>query len=121
MALSQVGINRIIADFLLGFEPTWSFGISSFLATNVMNNLPMSILYADLLSFVGNHLNALLATIIASNIGAIFSPLGALARIMWRRILKDHDVSFSFARFVKYGSLISIPALFAALGGLFIL
>ena len=95
--------------------------VTLFMALSGFLNLPMSILYADLLSFVGNHLNALLATIIASNIGAIFSPLGALAGIMWMRILKDHDVSFSFARFVKYGSLISIPALFAALGGLFIL
>jgi Na+/H+ antiporter NhaD/arsenite permease-like protein len=37
---------------------------------------------------------------------------------MWMSILKKHEVKFSFLQFVAYGTIVSIPTLFAALGGL---
>jgi len=92
----------------------WSYGLSSFFLANLMNNLPMSIFFADLLSLVPYNELALFATIISSNLGAILTPIGALAGIMWMRILKEHDLNFSFGKFTLYGMAISIPTLLIA-------
>ena len=45
----------------------------------------------------------LFGSIIASNIGAYFTPLGALAGIMWMSILKKSGLKFGFKEFLKYG------------------
>ena len=78
----------------------------------------MSIFYADLLSFLPSSESALFATIISSNLGAILTPIGALAVIMWMRILKEHDLEFSFGKFTLYGLAVSIPTLLVAFAGL---
>jgi Na+/H+ antiporter NhaD/arsenite permease-like protein len=39
---------------------------------------------------------------------------------MWMSILKAHGLRFRFLDFFKYGSLIAIPTLVAALAGLFV-
>ncbi len=114
MALSNEGISLEIGNFLSQFQPMWSYGLSSFFLANLMNNLPMSIFFADLLSLVPYNELALFATIISSNLGAILTPIGALAGIMWMRILKEHDLNFSFGKFTLYGMAISIPTLLIA-------
>lgn len=58
------------------------------------------------------------AATIGSNIGAFFTPVGALAGIMWASILKRFNVDLSFKKFILYGIVISIPTLLAALFGL---
>jgi arsenical pump membrane protein len=63
---------------------------------------------------------ALFAAVIGSNLGAFFTPTGALAGIMWTGQLHDHGVSFSFIRFVKYGATVAVPAMAAALLGLWL-
>ncbi len=121
MGLTQAGITERIGSFLSQGEPVLSYGLSSFAAANVMNNLPMSVLYSGLLPSSGAYQKALYATIASSNLGAILTPVGALAGILWMRILKSHGVDFSFAKFCCYGALISIPTLFACLSPLFFL
>ncbi|MBQ1684750.1 MAG: arsenical efflux pump membrane protein ArsB, partial [Clostridia bacterium] len=54
------------------------------------------------------------------NIGAFLTPIGAIAGIMWMSVLKLHRVKLSFFDFVRYGILISVPSICAALFGLFI-
>ena len=39
---------------------------------------------------------------------------------MWTGQLHDHGVSFSFIRFVKYGATVAVPAMAAALLGLWL-
>ena len=90
------------------------------MSANLINNIPMSVLFANLVSASDTtiQLKALYASVIGSNIGAYLTPIGALAGIMWMSILKKHEVKFSFLQFVAYGTIVSIPTLFAALGGL---
>jgi arsenical pump membrane protein len=100
-----------------------SFGISSFFAANIVNNIPMSVLYSSVLG--GMEMNALTvaalySAVIGSNLGAFFTPPGALAGIMWTGQLHDHGVPFSFTRFVRYGATVAVPALAAALLGLWL-
>ncbi len=100
-----------------------AFGLSSFLAANVVNNIPMSVLYSSILAGMGTTAlttAARLAAVIGSNLGAFFTPTGALAGIMWTGQLHDHGVRFSFARFVRYGATVAIPTLAAALLGLWV-
>ena len=98
-------------------NPIYSYGISSFLMSNVMNNIPMSIFYSSLTSSLEglNQTKAIYASIIGSNIGALFTPLGALAGLMFSSLVRKKGVRFSFLDFFKYGVLISIPTLFVSL------
>ena len=59
--------------------------------------------------------------IIGSNIGAILSPMGALAGIMWLGYLKKHNVKYTFSTFIKNGIIISIPVMFIALIVLYVI
>ena len=98
------------------------YGLSSFLAANVMNNIPMAVAFSSIARNLpwSYMLPATYASIIGSNLGAYFTPLGALAGIMWSGILNRMGIQFSFQKYVSYGVRISIPALAAALFGLWI-
>ena len=58
---------------------------------------------------------AVYAAIVGSNLGALLTPVGALAAIMWSNILKKNHVAFRYTSYIKNGVILSIPALFAAL------
>ena len=80
----------------------------------------MSVLFSQIPQFT-NQLQfsqAIFSTIIGSNLGAFVTPIGALAGIMFTGLVNDQDVKFSFKTFIKYGVIISIPTLVAALIGL---
>ncbi len=81
--------------------------ISSTLSCNVINNIPMTLMYGSILENT-NNLKLVYATIIGSNIGAILTPVGALAGIMWMRLLKINNVNYSFLQFTKNGILITL-------------
>ncbi len=131
LALNKYGHTARLATWLGQFNtvPTviLAFGIASFLAANVLNNIPMSVLFSAVIAALPMADDpsratlisaALFASVIGSNLGAFFTPTGALAGIMWTGQLHDHGVPFSFATFIKYGAAVSVPALLAALSGL---
>lgn len=98
-----------------------TYGISSTLSDNLINNIPMSLGYSSILSNVNNYQNpAIFATIIGSNIGAFLTPIGALAGIMWMSILKNQNIKFNFIDFTKYGIILTPIILLFALIGLYI-
>ena len=113
VALSYQGISDYISSFLNKGPSIWIYGFSSFISANIINNIPMSILFSNIVKgLTGNaYLEAVYASIIGSNIGAIFTPIGALAGIMFSSLLNKHDIKFSFLSFIKYGFIISIPTL----------
>lgn len=117
MALNKYGITAIISTDLSALNPVFGFGLSSFLTANIINNIPMTILYSNILETVVPVLQtpAIFAAVIGSNIGAYLTPIGALAGIMWMQILKKQGVKLSFPKFIEYGMLISVPTIFAAL------
>ena len=133
LALDKYGHTATLATWLGQFQsvPTviLAFGVASFLAANILNNIPMSVLFSSVISVLpmaGDPARqtlisaALFASVIGSNLGAFFTPTGALAGIMWTGQLHDHGVPFSFITFVKYGVAVSVPALLAALAGLMV-
>lgn len=120
LALADCGITQNFADSLQRTDCALSFGTTSALFANVINNIPMSVLYSKVLQSVGtqNLYSALYATVIGSNLGALLTPIGALAAIMWSAILKKHNVRFRFFDFVWRGFLVGVPTLLCAIAGL---
>lgn len=117
LALQNSGITAVIAEKLSAGNAVFTFGATSFLASNLINNIPMSVLYSAITNTAdsASYTQALYASIIGSNLGAFFTPLGALAGIMWTSLLKNSNIRMSFARFTKYGTAIAIPSLTASL------
>ena len=119
MGLNKVGVTAQLSAWLLGGGEIFSVGVGSFLAANLVNNIPMSVLFSSVVSPGGvASLPALYAAVIGSNIGAFFTPLGALAGIMWMALLRQYHVKLSFGKFVLYGAVISVPTLLVSLLGL---
>jgi len=103
-SLSTVSGDLLTAVVGLGF-------LSSF-ASNFMNNQPMTILFTKILqnsNFLASSViqkGCMYALILGSNFGANFTLIGALAGIMWSKILLDKGVTISFKEFAKNGFLV---------------
>ena len=117
ISLNYQGIAAKIGDFLNQGSIIVNYGVSSFLLSNVINNIPMSILFSNIPTALtnGSYLQATYASIIGSNIGAFLTPIGALAGIMFSNLLNKYDMKFTFLDFIKYGSIISLPVLATSL------
>lgn len=121
-SLNESGVSNIISSSLIflsrdnTFLTTIVYGYSSLLTCNLLNNIPMSVLFSSLLNlYEGNYLvNATYASIIGSNLGALITPIGALAGIMWLDILKRRGINISFFSFIKYCALISLISALSA-------
>ena len=118
VALNEQGIASKIGELLGSTNSTWIYGYSSFLTCNLINNIPMSILYTNISSSLSgvSYYQAIYASIIGSNIGAFLTPIGALAGIMFSTLVNENNVRFTFIDFIKYGVIISIPVLTVCLG-----
>ncbi|MGM9969541.1 MAG: SLC13 family permease [Anaeroplasma sp.] len=97
-----------------------SFILSSTISANLINNIPMTLAFGSILNGT-NNINCIYATIIGSNIGAILTPIGSLAGIMWLRILKDNNIKYSFIDFVKNGIVIELFLIMSSVISLFLL
>lgn len=124
LSLKENGVMALLENSLdtLSINPlaeTFSYAISSTLFDNIINNIPMSVLYSSILE--GKSELAIFSTIIGSNIGAYLTPIGALAGIMWMSILKKYNVDFNFVSFMKYGLILVPIALVSSVFGLYVL
>ncbi|MCH5162790.1 MAG: hypothetical protein J1G38_04800 [Clostridiales bacterium] len=122
VVLADAGVTEIIAKAMGSSLPILKYGTASFAASNLINNIPMSVLFSSIIETSNGvaGIPAIFATVIGSNIGAFFTPIGALAGIMWGSIISKHDTKFGYFDFLKIGVTVAIPTLFAALGGLWL-
>lgn len=124
LSLQEQGVTSSIGELLGKDISIIKYGVASFLSANLINNIPMSVLFCPIIeSLAGTsaQLGAVYATIVGSNLGALLTPIGALAGIMWSSMLKKHDVKLSYGSFIKYGSAISIPSLIVTLAVLLLI
>lgn len=100
----------------------YTYGFTSFLMCNVLNNIPMSVMMEKVIVSSNTiYLSeSVYSSIIASNIGAYLTPIGALAGIMWMSILHNTGIKFSFKQFIRYGVFVSLIVLITALSILMI-
>ncbi len=122
IGVDKYGLAQSLARSLSDISPLFSYGFVSFFFSNLINNIPMTILFREVLAVDASlSLPAVYATIIGSNLGAILSPIGALAGIMWMSILKREGIRYGYGSFMKYGLLISLPLMLISLLGLSLL
>ncbi len=122
VVLNEQGATYAIGELFGDSLPILKYGMSSFLASNLINNIPMSVLFSSIIESTGGaDIAAVFATIIGSNLGALFTPIGALAGIMWSNILNKHGVKFGYLDFLKIGVTVAIPTLATALGSLWLM
>ena len=114
MGLDSTGITDILAGFIGIGDGILSYGISALLSSNLLNNIPMSVLFSKILA-VEPSMPSVYATIAGSNIGAFLTPVGALAGIMWSNLIRENNVKLSVGKFISYGSVIGIPTMLASL------
>ena len=87
----------MLAKLLGEHNEIFSYGLMSFISANVINNIPMSVLFSKILSYSSElGVGGIYATVIGSNIGAFLTPVGALAGIMWSNLLRKNGVKISF-------------------------
>jgi arsenical pump membrane protein len=92
--------------------------LSSTLFANIMNNQPMTVLFTKTLNDpillgTGIEYEALLyGLIIGSNLGANITFFGALAGLMWRKMLSDMGEKVQLSIFFKTGIKTILPVIF---------
>ncbi len=79
-------------------------------AANLLNNLPALLISLDATSTMTAGQWAWLAGL---NTGAVLLPIGALANLLWWRILRQEEVDLSFRRYVTVVLPVAGPALVA--------
>ena len=120
LALKNSGATDILSTLLVSGAKTDGiiFGFLSTISANLLNNIPMSVLFEKII--LSKSLPAVYGSIIGSNIGAFLTPVGALAGIMWSKILTKYEIEMPFKKFVLYGAVIALPTLISSVGALYL-
>jgi len=116
--LSQYGVVDYLAYVISSFSTSLASGIAingfaGIVLANIINNQPMTILFSSILtsdSFIVSDLvfqGSAYAVVIASNIAASVTIVGALAGIMWKKILGVKGLKISYLDFLKVGLTIT--------------
>jgi len=116
--LNQYGAIDYLATFISQFSTSLASGIIvngffGIVLANIINNQPMTILYSNILisnSFAVNESifrGSAYAVVIASNLAASLTILGALAGLMWKKILATKGLNISYIDFFKKGIIIT--------------
>ncbi|KAB7704726.1 arsenic transporter [Bacillus aerolatus] len=116
--LRNVGLNHLIVENLKGFVMANHFnasmvmGLFLTLLSNVTNNLPAVMIGTLSITEMGlDHQTmqiAYLANVIGSDIGALLTPVGTLATLIWMFLLKKHSIKITWGQYMKV-TFIVIP------------
>ena len=114
LSLEKSGVTEKIAAALVKGDNAdgVSFGFLAAGLSNLLNNIPTSVIAEKIIA--GKSLYATYGAVIGTNIGAFITPVGALAGIMWNKILADYKIKFPFIKFFVFGLIVAVPTLAAA-------
>jgi Na+/H+ antiporter NhaD/arsenite permease-like protein len=137
--LQSTGWVAILGNFVyrlsqnLGALPTLLIvGFLSIAGISLCNNQPITILIAKILlhatraagrgpkNLKSGDLALVFGCVVASNLGALLTLNGALAGLMWMKMLQDHKVHLKIGRFMWIGALVTVPTFVVALVALWI-
>lgn len=100
----------------------WTGGLLTVMS-NLINNLPSVMIGTMALTDMGLDGRTLqiayLANIIGSDVGALLTPLGTLAALIWMFILKQHGIRVSWGAYIRNALLVIPAGLFVSLAALY--
>lgn len=111
LALAKSGALTKLSSLLISGEKSdgLTFGFLTAGLSNLLNNIPASVVMEKIVA--GKSLAATFGAIIGTNIGAFITPVGALAGIMWNKILSDYGIKLPFYKFALYGIAVAAVSL----------
>ncbi|QBP42855.1 arsenic transporter [Paenisporosarcina antarctica] len=108
---SVIKENLVFASFITG--------IFISVLSNLMNNLPSVMLGTLIITDMGLDIQTLqvsyIAIIIGSDIGALLSPLGTLATLLWMFVLRKNGIYITWSKYFKVALLVIPMTLFVTL------
>lgn len=85
-------------------------GILISILSNIMNNLPSVMLGTLIITDMGMDLQTLqvsyISIIIGSDIGALLSPMGTLATLLWMFVLRKNGIDISWSKYFKVAVMV---------------
>lgn len=100
----------------------WTGGLLTVMS-NLINNLPSVMIGTMTLTQMGLDERTLqiayLANIIGSDVGALLTPLGTLAALIWMFILKQHGIRVRWGAYIRTALLVVPAGLFVSLTALY--
>jgi arsenical pump membrane protein len=109
-AASRHGLGSAVSDLLPAGSSLPDLLLIAVLAAvlaNLVNNLPATLILLPVAASLGT--GALLAMLIGVNVGPNATPVGSLATLLWRRVLRSAGVNLPVAEFLRLG-LLTVPA-----------
>ncbi|WP_375484814.1 SLC13 family permease [uncultured Mycobacterium sp.] len=120
-AVTDNGLDDAVGDLIprhKGFVALLSVAAVAAVLANVINNLPAVLVLIPLTAAKGPA--AVLAVLIGTNIGPNLTYAGSLATLLWRRIMRQHNLATGLAEFSVLGLLATPAALIAAVVALWV-
>lgn len=126
IGLRKTGITAVLSQ-QLALLYVWGLTLSAagtgFIATllsGVMNNLPTSLINAQVLQDLTGIDPAVqevmvYANVIGCNIGAKITPIGSLSTLLWLDILSRKGFHVSWSQYVRIALILTLPVLFISL------
>ena len=128
--LKNVGLNDFIVSSLKGIvaqdplQATIIMGMLSTILSNLVNNLPAVMI--STIAIVDMEMDPLttqiayLANVIGSDLGALLTPIGTLATLIWMFELKKHGVKMTWGKYLKVTLFVIPIGLFVSLFSLYL-
>ncbi|WLV23714.1 arsenic transporter [Aciduricibacillus chroicocephali] len=114
--LRNVGLNEVIMHLVRDvvvnspFNATFIMGALTTVFSNLFNNLPAVMI--STMSIIDMDLNTnllqltYLASVIGADIGALLTPIGTLATLIWMFLLKKESIKISWGQYLKVTFLV---------------
>ena len=111
LSLANSGATETLSGALVSGDKSdgATFGFLTAALSNLLNNIPASVVAEKIIAT--KSLYATYGAVIGSNIGAFITPVGALAGIMWNKILSRYGVKLPFYKFAAFGITVAAVAL----------
>lgn len=127
--LRNIGFNEFIAQTFTDvvndpLNATFIMGILTTLMSNMFNNLPAVMIGTLSITDMGLDTQLIqltyLANVIGADIGALLTPVGTLATLIWMFVLKRHSIKISWGQYLKVTFLVIPIGLIVSLFSLYL-
>lgn len=131
-----IGMFIVVRGVQIGVIDNWDLSIPddptkalligagvSAIGSNIVNNVPMTLLMMSIFPRVSGAAQAALAygTLVGSNIGPTLTTYGSLATILWLNVLRKRGMDVTTRDYLKIGILTMPPVLIAATAALWLM